>query len=720
SAAAPASEATLRAGATLRAPPSTAAAPAAPSPGAGIDAQAGAAPPWQFEVRRIDVRGANLSVEDRSTHPAVKVVLAPFAMQLTGVSQDMSKPLGLTLDTHVNEQGSLTMTGDFAPQPLTANLALTLSSIDLTALQPYIAQHSGMTLLGGRLAGEGKLHYGAQQGAPAVRFSGNVRIDALHTVDNALHDDFINWEGLDILGLNYSQGPSRLDIEQIVARKPYVRVIIESDASLNVKRVLAGPGAAAPQGPSMAAAAGAPAAPATSATPEGAAATGAGAPGREAAVAKRATMPVARPGSRRAVTQVAAIASTSPRMPISIKKIVVQTGQANFTDLSVMPNFSAGIQTLQGTVLGLSSKQNPPASVDLHGSVDRYAPVSISGAFNILAPRLFTDIAMTFRNIDLAIFNPYSGKFAGYDISQGKLSTELRYKIDDRKLDAEHHLVVQDLEFGKKTESKEAVSLPIKLAVALLKDRNGVIELDLPVTGSLDDPQFRLAPVIWKAMAHLIERAVTAPFALLGSLFGAGPDIQYIQFAPGVSSLDAAAADKIKTVAKALSERPQLKIEVPIAVVPELDRPALIEARYREELRAASAALSSKAGSKRSAGAAGAPQALEQLDAVTQLELLTQLYKKDFGAEPTFPRPVSGPKSTVDITAAKIDSLSKSIRDHIQITDDELQRSGEERAKAVQQQLLADMQLDPERVFLAANDKARAKDGKVELELSLR
>ncbi|MDP9011653.1 MAG: DUF748 domain-containing protein [Pseudomonadota bacterium] len=652
-----------------------------PAPGPAATSTAGggaAAAPWQFEVQRLDVRDASLSVEDRSTHPAVKVVLAPFAMQLSGASQDLSKPLGLTLDTRVNEQGSLTMTGEVAPQPLMANLRVKLAGIDLTAAQPYIAQRSGMTLLDGRLGGEGKVHYGAQQGTPAVRFSGDISVDKLHTVDNALHDDFINWDGLDIHGLNYSQGPDRLDIEQIVARKPYVRVIIESDASLNVKRVLAGPGAAAT---------GAPAA-------------------------------VSRPASRAAASQPAAAPAGPQRMPLSIKKIVVQAGQANFTDLSVMPNFSAGIQALQGTVLGMSSKQNPPATLDLHGSVDTYAPVSITGAFNVLAPRLYTDIAMNFRNIDLAIFNPYSGKFAGYDISQGKLSTELHYKIDDRKLDAKHHIVVQDLEFGQKTESKDAVSLPIKLAVALLKDRNGVIELDLPVTGSLDDPEFRLAPVIWKAFAHIVERAVTAPFALLGSLFGAGPDIQYIEFPPGVSSLDAAATDKIKAVARALSERPQLKIEVPIAVVAELDRPALADARFHEQLAAAGAALPPS--SKKTTGAAGAPPAVEQLDSATQLELLTQLYRKDFATEPKFSDSVTALKSKPEITSAKIDFLSKAIRDHIQIGDSELQRSGQERARAVQQQLLADTQLDPERIFLAANDKARAIDGKVQLELSLR
>jgi hypothetical protein len=665
-------------------PPSApGAAPTVPGP---APAPADASPPWRFDVLKIDLRDASLSAEDRTTHPAVKVELAPFALQVTGVSQDLSKPVGVALDTRFNEKGSLTVNGEVTPQPVMANLSLKLGGIELAALQPYIAQRSSMTLLSGTLGGEGKLHYGAQKNLPALQFSGNINVEKVHTVDNALHDDFVNWDRVDILGLNYSQGPDRLDIEQIVARKPYARVIIESDASMNVKRVLAAPGTVAAEPAAQ------PAAP-TSSPAEAS---------KKPAAARTAPAPAAAPAAQ--------------TKPMSIKKVVVQAGQANFTDLSVQPNFSSGIQALEGTVLGLSSKPKSRAKVDLRGSVDAYSPVSITGELNVLGPQLYTDITMSFRNMDLAIFNPYSGKFAGYNISKGKLSTEFHYKVDGRKLDAQHHIVVEQLEFGAKTESKDAVSLPIKLAVALLKDRNGVINLDLPVTGSLDDPQFRLAPIIWKVFVNILEKAVTAPFALLGALFGGGPDIQFIEFQPGASTLDGPAEDKVKSVVKALIERPQLKIEVPIAVVPDLDRPALVAAKFNAEV---SAAQTSKGAPKQTAAATGAPPSFDQLDPATQLELLTRLYVKDIGAEPKFPDAVTSLKSKPEITAAKIEFLGKAIREHIQIGESELTTLGQERALALQKALLADPQVAPERIFLAANGKATSKDGMVRLELSL-
>jgi Domain of Unknown Function (DUF748) len=546
-----------------------------------------------------------------------------------------------------------------------------------------------MTLLGGRLSGDAKVSYGAKK--PALQFAGNISVAGLRTVDNALHDDFINWERLDLSGINYQHGPDRLDIEQVTARKLYARVIIEPDTSLNVKRVLAGPGATVVV---PAAAGGAPVAATAAVEPE------------------PAPRKHARNKSARTAAPVSA-ASAPPSMPMAIKKVVLHASQANFADLTVQPNFATGIQNIEGTVLGLSSKTNSRAKVDIHGGVDAFSPVSITGEVNVLGPALYTDLALSFRNMELSTFNPYSGKFAGYNITKGKLTTELHYKVDGRKLDAQHHITVDQLEFGEKTASKDAVSLPIKLAVALLKDRNGVIDLDIPVSGTLDDPKFRLGPIIWKVFVNILEKAVTAPFALLGSLFGGGPDLQFIDFQPGAADLDTAAADKGRVMVKALTERPQLKIEVPIAWVGDLDRAALVEAHFAAQVREAQ---SSKAGKK---PAAAGPD-FQQWDSAAKVELLTQLYAKNIGGEPKYPEAVTSIKTKPELAAAKAAFLSQALHEHIAVTDADLTTLGQQRAMAVQRVLLTDTQIDPARVFLVVNDKAKNESGKVRLEMSLK
>jgi hypothetical protein len=669
---------------------------AQPASTAAAAPPASASPPWKFDLREFAVREASISAEDRSTSPAAKVLLAPLSLKVDGVSLDLAKPVTVSLETRINGAGSLNVSGDVAPQPLAANVSLKLDGVDLKVVQPYIAQRTSMTLISGSLSGDVKVRYGAKK--PALEAAGNISVAGLHTVDNALHDDFVNWDRLDVSGITFQHDPDRLNIQQVTAQKLYARVIIEPDTSLNVKRVLGGPGAtvtapAAPGGSPVAATA-------TATAPEPAPAP----PRAKAASSKAASGKVA--------AGPAPAAAPAP-MPMAIKKIVLHAGQANFADLSVKPNFAAGIQKIEGTVLGLSSKPNSRAKVDIHGAVDAFSPVDITGEVNLLSAALYTDLDLNFRNMDLSIFNPYSGKFAGYNITKGKLTTEMHYKVEDRKLDARHHITVEQLEFGDKTESKDAVSLPIKLAVALLKDRNGVINLDIPVSGTLDDPTFRLAPIIWKVFVHTLEKAVTAPFALLGALFGGGPDLQYIDFRPGAADMDPAAADRTRAIVKALNERPQLKIEVPIAWISELDRPALAEARLLTQIRETQAGK----GSRKTSPAA--PD-FEQLDPSAKVELLTQLYAKDVGGDPKFPPEVTNLKTKPELAAAKADFLKQALLEHLVVTDSDLTALGQQRATAVQQALLTDTQLDPARVFLAVNDKAKNQDGKVRLELSLR
>jgi hypothetical protein len=667
----------------------------APAPALTVQtpgAPAPAAPPWSVTLHEFALRDSSISAQDRRTHPAASVLLAPLSISVADASMDLSKPVHLTLETKINESGSLNVDGQVTPQPLAADLSLKLAGIELAAVQPYIGQSTSMTLKSGVLSGDAKVHYGATK--PAIDFDANLSVARLHTVDNALHDDFVNWDRLDLQGLRYQHDPDRLDIDQVAVQKAYARVIIEPDSTLNVTRILAGPGATVV----------APSAPGTSGP-------------QVTATAKRATVPapVVKAGAKPGATVASArpAAGTAASMPVSIKKIALEASEADFSDLSVQPNFSAGIQKLHGTVLKLSSQANSRAKVDLHGQVDPYAPVAITGDVNALGP-LYTDLKMSFHNIELSTFNPYSGKFAGYNIAKGKLTTDLHYKVDGRKLDAQHHIVVDQLEFGDKTESKQAVSLPLKLAVSLLKNRDGVIEMDIPVTGSLDDPQFKLGPIIWKVFVNILEKAITAPFALLGSLFGGGPDLQFIDFEPGAADLDSSAAGKAQIIVKALSERPQLKIDVPIAVVESMDRPSLVDAQFKAQVHDAQAALAAR---KKSVSAT-AP--FDQLDPATRLDVLTQIYQKDFGSEPKYPDSVSAIKPKPDSTAAKIDFLSGELHSHITVTATDLTNLGQQRAQNLQQLLLKDTQIDPERVFLVANDKAKAEGDKVRLELSLR
>ena len=278
-----------------------------------------------------------------------------------------------------------------------------------------------------------------------------------------------------------------------------------------------------------------------------------------------------------------------------------QDGSANYADLWIQPHFAVGIQGLNGSILGLSSNPSSHAKVELKGKVDRYAPVHIWGETNPLAATTYSDIKMSFKGVELTSATPYSGHFAGYKIEKGKLSVDIDYKIENRKLTAAHKFVIDQLELGERVESPDAIHLPLKIAVALLKDRNGVIDIDLPVTGSLDDPQFRIGPLIWKAVLNLLTKIATAPFALLGHLFGGGEQMNYIDFHPGSAVLDASEHDKLVALVKALKEKEKLELDVPVTFSPDVDRPGLAAAHLNQRLLARSASRPN--GHKRGKGA---------------------------------------------------------------------------------------------------------------------
>jgi hypothetical protein len=390
---------------------------------------------------------------------------------------------------------------------------------------------------------------------------------------------------------------------------------------------------------------------------------------------------------------------------------VITNGSANYSDQWIQPHFAIGIQQLNGTVDGLSSAAASRAKIDLNGSVDRYAPAHIWGETNLLSQSTYTDISMSYRGIELTGVTPYSGHFAGYKIAKGKLTADLKYHIEDRKLTASHHIVVDQLQLGDKVESPDAVNLPLKLAVSLLKDRNGVIDLDLPVTGSLDDPQFRIGPIIWKVFVNLLEKAVTAPFSLLGHLFGGGDQVNIVEFAPGSPALDATASSRLDSIAKALDARPGLELDVPNTFSSVTDTPALAQKQLQSLLH------------QRAGIAEDAPL---PTDPAAQFNLLLTQYRAEIGAKAPLPaltttltsaKKVKG--KTPDYAPASSE-LTAALLDRIKVADTELQKLGNERAHAVQDALLHGTNIDPARIFLI-NSAAQPPSGNtVPLELALK
>jgi len=646
-------------------PPAAATASAAPATSSG--------PAWSVSAPDIAVLGLKVSGEDRQVSPAAALLLDPLNVHVAGFNTSPDDTLDITLDSAVNTSGRINASARVTPKSGAVTAHIETVDLGLPALQPYLAQYTSMTLLNGTLGAKLDIERQAD-GVLAVK--GNTWISGLHTVDNALKQDFINWKVLRIADIRYRSRPAGLRVGSVTALEPYARMVIAPDRTLNITAVLT---------PSQAAPRSAATAPADTAAPAQAAPAPGGAP--------------------------------TP-FPVAIGAVRIANGSANYSDLWIKPSFAVGIQTLDGTVTGLSSDPKSRAKVDLNGKVDRYSPVHIGGDINLLSAALYTDVTMSFKDLDLAIVNPYSGHFAGYKIDKGKLSVDVSYKIEQRKLAAQQHFVVDQLQLGDQVDSPDAVHLPLKIAVALLKDRNGVIDINLPMSGSLDDPHFRIGPIIWQAFVNLIVKAATAPFALLGHLFGGGEHMNVVEFAAGSAELEPPAKDQLASLVKALKERPQLKLDVPIVFSKRLDRAQMAAARLREELLAR---VQNTAAGKKHPDTAGE---MTLADPDKHFHLLVDQYQADLGKDAQLPPSALAVQAAKDKEAAPyepaIADLNAALIDHIEVPDADLEALGKQRAKAIQDALLSDGQVDPSRVFIVSAPPQPDTGGKVKVEMAVK
>ena len=622
------------------------------------DPRAAPGPAWTVEAPDIRLSQASLDFTDATPPQPVEISAAPISLEVEGAALPLTKPVALKASAVLDDGAILSAEGQISlpAKPgaaVTGELAVAMDSLQIARFQPYISQSARVRIKGGDVSGKGRLSLLANGGAV---YRGGVEIDDLKTADPDLKQDLVTWDALSVEGLDAASKPLAVKIKKVTASGAYARVVLETNYVFNIRAVMD---------------------------------TGETGPRTGTASLDFARFKFDKAGLEKARAVKAATAGLP--FPLEIAQIAVENGRMDFTDLTVSPHFSAGIEALNGTMRNLSSAPDSRADIALVGDVGPFAPVTIKGRANFLSATTYTDIGMSFHNMELTTFSPYSGKFAGFRIDKGKLSIDLHYLIDHQKLDATHHVVIDQLQLGDKVDSADAVKLPIKLIVALLKDKNGVIDLPIDISGSLDDPQFKIWPIIWKVVGNVFGKIASAPFTLLGKLVGGGggEEMGLVVFAPGSSLVALEQSSKIEGLAKALVERPALSVEIPMTQNPELDRPALAEAAFQAALNAAALKAAPK-GAK--------PEAALALFATDRgrRKALEYLYRQGGGQKPVPPKPAG--KEEADKVA--ISWLEGVLRPRYKASDIALQKLGEARAEAVETAMVKASGVDPKRLFV--------------------
>ncbi len=535
----------------------------------GAKSASDAGPAWKFLVKSFELDGFASRFSDLTTHSDKPVLsLKGFKAKLTDI--DGKSPMAFTLGFQVEQGGTATVNGTVNPTIPSVEAEINVDGLVLTSLQPYIEPYVTLTIQSAAVSTHGKLQYGVPETASRTAYEGDFSLNDLSLTNPDLAKPYLSWDAVKIPKAKLMLQPNGLEMQDIKIVKPVGELIIGEDKTLNLTKVL------------------------------------------KKQQNDTAPPPPSKPGQK----------NNQDTFPYKISRVQVEKGNMIFADLSLRPQFTTRIHDLKGTIMGLSSAKNAQARIKMNGRVDKYGMAKING---VIRPNDFgrsSDVEMVFQNVEMKNLSPYSGKFAGRLIKSGKVSADFKYLINDYKMIGDNKILIDNLVLGEQVDDPDAANLPLDLAIALLQDAKGHIDIGLPVTGDLQDPKFSIGPLIWKAFTNLITKAVTSPFRALGNLFGEeGANFDAVAFDPGSADLLPPEKEKLLKLADALKSRPQLKL--------------VIQGRYSldadgRELKALSVRriVATMQGEK--VGPDEDPGPLDFTDSKTQ-NILEELYQERFG-----------------------------------------------------------------------------------------
>ncbi len=618
--------------------------------------------PWIINIDKIIYDGYSIKVEDHVPDNPVNLTAGQIDLRAENVSTRKDSRGTLSYSFKFNETGTVSGESSFGINPVSADVKLSLQNIGIVPLQSYFTDKVKILVTDGSVSTDGILSYAtSEEGEFNANFNGDVSLIKFASVDKVNANDFLKWKSLYLNGINFKLTPLNVLIDEVALTDFYSRLIINPDGSINVQDIVK----------------------------------------TDKKQAEDLPEPVE-------MEEVAVERDGSDDL-IKINTVTLQAGTVNFSDRHIKPEYSATLLKVGGRVSGLSSEEGTLAEVDLRGNLENYAPLEIKGKINPLIEDLYVDLKLDFKDIDLSPLTPYAIKYIGYTIQKGKLSLDLQYLIVNKKLDSRNNIFIDQFTFGDKVDSPDATTLPVKFAISLLKNSKGEISLDLPVAGTLDDPEFRLGGLVLKMVVNILVKAATSPFALLGSIVGGGEELSTVGFDYGSIDLNDPEKANLDKLTTALGDRPNLNIEIEGFVDIERDREGLRQFTFNKKLRAQKLKEILDKGSE-----------AITIDEISikpeEYELyLGKAYKKE-----TFPKPRNVLGFTKKLSVPEMEKL---ILAYIEITDDDLRLLASARALKVKDYILKSGQVDQKRIFLTEpqslqpEEKEKLRNSRVDFKL---
>jgi len=487
---------------------------------------------WKFALKTLEVNEATIDIRDQNVK-STPTRLAPLKLTVHNITQDRSNSIAYDFNSTIDATASLQLKGTFIPATTLLEVAMNAKALSLEKVQPYISSFTTTLIQDGALSLNSKLTASFNQ--PLMfKIEGDATVAKFSLADK-LKNSLVAWETLDITNFAYTLAPSTLSIQTIMLDKPYINLDIKKDGTTNFSNLL------------------------TTSTPQS----------KMPSKAKKAP------------------SVQDDAMSIYIGNIALKRGTTHFKDASLLLPFATFADRLNGSMSTLDTKNTKPSVLKLEGKVDKYGYAKIDGSVLPFEFKKRAMLKILFKNIDMPSLSPYTGKFIGYAIKEGKLSMDLNYKIQKGLMEGANKINLDSLTLGDKIESKDAPNLPLGLAIAILKDSKGQIDIDLPVSGDLNDPEFRYGSIVWKAIGNLIGSIVTSPFKLLGSMLGIETEnLKSIDFAAGEYAIIDSEEEKMVQYQQILDKRAELNLVITPSFNEALDTKVLQEQNITAQIEA--------------------------------------------------------------------------------------------------------------------------------------
>ena len=468
---------------------------------------------FQFSVKNVSVTGADIGVTHIFEGQKIAHKFDGLNVNLQNISENLAAPVTAKIDMKSSQKLNLALKGKITPEPLSIEADIKLNDANLPRYFVYAKNYLDANLKSGELNAELNVKYAAD-----ATVSGKANIANIELADGS-GDKVFAFKNLKLSKISFAK--NFLNLERVTLSAPFLKAHLNKERELNLSSLVKK---------------------------------------SESEKAQKADAKQVAPKNEKPV-EAAKPQKKEGEFDFAIKNILVENGDVDFSDASLFMPFATKITKLEGVLMDIDSAR--PTMGTFEGVVGKSGFSKIGLKLLPYDPKKSTEVKFSFKDIDLVDITPYSGQFLGYKIEKGKLNLTLNYDVKDSKLNGSNVVNLDTLTLGEKVESKDAVNLPLSLAISILSDQNNQINIDLPVTGDLNDPDFKYGGIVWEAVKKLFADITLAPFRFLGNMLGlSSKDLNTIDFMPANAELIVSEQAKIADFIKLTTAKPKMKLSI--------------------------------------------------------------------------------------------------------------------------------------------------------------